>query len=79
MELIEDAGLGSNSLENVPGQFASMDLDGIDLLVNSVLSGVEAWIKKKEVSELRGECCWVEKFSTAPEGKHFIFICYPTL
>ena len=50
MELIEDAGLGSNSLENVPGQFASMDLDGIDLLVNSVLSGVEAWIKKKEAN-----------------------------
>ena len=63
VELIKDTGLTSDDLENEPGQLASMDLDGIDLLADSILAGVETWMKKKEVDELRAGC-WVEKFST---------------
>ena len=63
VELIKDTGLTSDDLENEPGQLASMDLDGIDLLADSILAGVETWMKKKEADELRAGC-WVEKFST---------------
>ena len=63
VELIEDTGLASDTLENEPGQLASMDLGGIDLLADSILAGVETWMKKKEADELRAGC-WVEKFST---------------
>ena len=63
VELIEDTGLTSDDLENEPGQLASMDLDGIDLLADSILAGVETWMKKKEADELRAGC-WVEIFST---------------
>ena len=63
VELIEDTGLASDNLENEPGQLASMDLGGIDLLANSILAGVETWMKKKEADELRAGC-WVEIFST---------------
>ena len=63
VELIEDTGLTSDNLENEPGQLASMDLDGIDLLADSILAGVETWMKKKEADELRAGC-WVETFST---------------
>ena len=34
-----DTGLTGNNLSNVPGQLASMDLDGIDLLADSILAG----------------------------------------
>ena len=34
-----DTGLTGNNLSNVPGQLASMDLDGIDLLADSILVG----------------------------------------
>ena len=63
VELIEDTGLASDNIENEPGQLASMDLDGIDLLADSILAGVETWMKKREADELRAGC-WVEKFST---------------
>ena len=63
VELIEDTGLTSDNIENEPGQLASMDLDGIDLLADSILAGVETWMKKKEANELRAGC-WVETFST---------------
>ena len=63
VELIKDTGLTSDDLENEPGQLASMDLDGIDLLADSILAGVETWMKKKEADELRAGC-WVETFST---------------
>ena len=63
VELIEDTGLASDNLENEPGQLASMDLGGIDLLANSILAGVETWMKKKEADELRAGC-WVEIFLT---------------
>ena len=62
VELIEDTGLASDNFENEPGQLASMDLGGIDLLADSILAGVETWMKKKEADELRAGC-WVEKFS----------------
>ena len=62
-ELIEDTGLTSDNPENVPGQLALMDLDGIDLLADSILAGVETWMGKKEADELRAGC-WVEIFST---------------
>ena len=39
VQLIEDTGLTSDDLENEPGQLASMDLDGIDLLADSILAG----------------------------------------
>ena len=63
VELIEDTGLTSDNLENEPGQLASMDLDGIDLLADSILAGVDTWRKKKEADELRAGC-WVKTFST---------------
>ena len=63
VELIEDTGLTSDNIENETGQLASMDLDGIDLLADSILAGVETWMKKKEADELRAGC-WVETFST---------------
>ena len=62
VEFIEDTGLTSDTLENEPGQLASMDLDGIDLLADSILAGVETWMMKKEADELRAGC-WVAKFS----------------
>ena len=37
-----DTGLTGNNLSNVPGQLASMDLDGIDLLADSILVGGES-------------------------------------
>ena len=61
VELIEDTGITSDNLENIPGQLASMDLDGIDLLADSILAGVEGWIKTKGTDELRTEC-WFETF-----------------
>ena len=73
VELIKDTDLTSDDLENEPGQLASMDLDDIDLLADSILAGVETWMKKKEANELR-DGCWV----SCSEGKHFIFSCYPT-
>ena len=63
VKLTGDTGLTGNNLSNVPGQLASMDLDGIDLLADSILAGVETWMKKKEADELRAGC-WVETFST---------------
>ena len=39
VELTGDTGLTGNNLGNVPGQLASMDPDGIDLLVDSILVG----------------------------------------
>ena len=63
VELIKDTGLTSDDPENEPGRLASMDLDGIDLLADSILAGVETWMKKKEADELRAGC-WVETFST---------------
>ena len=60
IELIEDTGIGSSS-EIVPDQLASIDLDGIDLLADAILFGVESWIIRKRGDELRIEC-WVEAF-----------------
>ena len=60
IELIEDTGIGSGS-EIVPDQLASIDLDGINLLADVILFGVESWIIRKRGDELRIEC-WVEAF-----------------
>ena len=61
VELIEDTGLGSDDVEIIPDQLASIDLDGIDLLADAILFGVESWIIRKGGDELRTEC-WVETF-----------------
>ena len=61
VELIEDTGVGSDDVEIIPDQLASIDLDGIDLLADAILFGVESWIIRKGGDELRTEC-WVETF-----------------
>ena len=62
-ELIQDTGIGSDDVENVPDQLASTDLDGIDLLADAILFGVESWIirKRRLGDELRTHC-WVDSF-----------------
>ena len=59
VKLIENTDLTFDNLNNIP---ASMDLDDIDLLADSILSGVEGWVEKKEADELRTEC-WAEILS----------------
>ena len=64
VELIEDTGIGSSDVEEVPDQLAQLDLPGIDILSYSILVGVESWMTaaaSKEPEELRNEC-WVEPF-----------------
>ena len=39
-----------------------MDLDDIYLLTDSILSGGEGWVEKKDADELRTEC-WAEILS----------------
>ena len=43
VKLIENTDLTFDDLNNIP---ASMDLDDIDLLADSILSGVEGWVEK---------------------------------
>lgn len=62
VELIEDTGIGSREVEEVPGQLARLDLPGIDLLSDSILVGIQGWMTASdEPEELRDEC-WVEPF-----------------
>ena len=59
VKLIEDTDLTSDYLNNIP---ASVDLDGIGLLADSILASLEGWVKKKEADKLRTEC-WAGTFS----------------
>ena len=62
VELIEDTGIGSCDVEEMPDQLALLDLPGIDILSHSILVGIEGWMTaSKEPEELRNEC-WVEPF-----------------
>ena len=62
VELLEDTGIGSRGVEEVPDQLSLLDLPGIDILSHAILVGVKGWMTaSKELEDLRNEY-WVEPF-----------------
>lgn len=60
MQLIEDLITASSDVIEID-QNAECDTEGIDLLAESTLVGVEGWIRKKVTDNVQSEC-WFDNF-----------------
>lgn len=59
-DLVEDTGYDSLQAER-SSRTISQDIEGIDLLANSILTGVHGWLCQKVICDVRSEC-WSSSF-----------------